>query len=113
MAAPECLRCGTCCFSGSDTYVRVSGEDFARLGDRADALVAWSGNRAFMRMQGGHCAALRLEPSAGAFVCTVYERRPQICRDLERGSPACEGELAVKGDRPPRALRVAGGPSPT
>ncbi len=106
MAAPECLRCGTCCFSESDTYVRVSGEDFARLGDLAGALVAWSGNRAYMRMRDGRCAALRIEPSVGAFVCTVYERRPRICRDLERGSPECEGEIAVKGDRP---LRVVGG----
>jgi Fe-S-cluster containining protein len=105
MAVPECLRCGTCCFSTSEEYVRVTGEDFARLGELAGALVAWSGNRAFMQMRDGHCAALQLDPAAGAFVCTVYARRPQICRDLERGSPECEGELATKGDRPPRALR--------
>jgi Fe-S-cluster containining protein len=105
MAVPECLRCGTCCFSASDAYVRVSGEDFARLGERAAALVAWSGNRAYMRMRDGRCAALRV--AAGAFVCTVYERRPRICRDLERGSPECEGEIAAKGDRPLRVLRGA------
>ncbi len=105
MAVPECLRCGTCCFSTSDAYVRVSGEDFARLGELAGDLVAWSGNRAYMRMRDGHCAALRVERSTGEFVCTAYERRPQICRDLERGSPECQGEIAVKGDRPVRALR--------
>jgi uncharacterized protein len=30
------------------------------------------------------------------FFCTIYERRPQICRDLARGSPECEGERATK-----------------
>ena len=105
MTVPECLRCGTCCFSALETYVRVSGEDFARLGDAAGALVAWSGNRAYMRMRDGHCAALRVDASAGAFVCTAYERRPRICRDLERGSPECQGEIAVKGERPLRVLR--------
>ncbi len=89
MAVQECLRCGTCCFSASETYVRVSGADFARMGEVAGGLVAWSGNRAFMRMRDGHCAALRLDPVAGAFVCTVYERRPQLCRDYERGGAAC------------------------
>lgn len=104
MAAPECLRCGTCCFSESETYVRVSGEDFARLGDRAEALVAWVGNRAYLRMQDGHCAALRVEAASGRFVCTAYEVRPRICRDLRQGSEACEGEIATKGARPRRAM---------
>lgn len=105
MAAPDCLRCGTCCFSDSETFVRVLGEDFARLGDRASRLVVFAGNRAYMRMIDGHCAALRVEAAAGAFVCTAYEVRPRTCRELERGSPECEGEIAAKGDRPLRALR--------
>jgi len=104
MAASDCLRCGTCCFSDSGTYVRVSGADFARLGDRAGPLVAWVGNRAYMRMREGRCAALRVEAQTGSFVCTAYEIRPQVCRDLERGSPGCEGELAAKGSRPLLAL---------
>lgn len=107
MAAPECLSCGTCCFSGSETYVRVRGDDLARLGDRAGDLVAFVGNRAYMRMVDGRCAALRIERSPPRFACAVYEARPQTCRDLERGSPSCEGELAAKGDRPRRALEPA------
>lgn len=108
MAASDCLRCGTCCFSESETYVRVSGADHARMGDRAGALVAWVGNRAYMRMRDGHCAALRVDGTTGSFVCTAYEVRPQICRDLERGSPECEGEIASKGGRPLVALARAG-----
>jgi hypothetical protein len=77
----------------------VTGDDHARL-DRDD-LVEWIGNQAFMRIAHtsgvGHCAALSIE--SGRYLCTVYERRPQVCRDLERGSGPCEGERHAKGPR--------------
>ena len=60
------------------------------------------GNGAGRAMHEGHCAALVIE--GGRFLCRVYEKRPQTCRDLERGSPACEGEIATKGDRPLRFI---------
>jgi Fe-S-cluster containining protein len=107
VAPHDCLSCGTCCFSELDAYVRVTGEDHARLGDRAGDLVRFIGNRAYMRMEDGHCAALRIEASRaerGRFVCDVYDARPAICRELERGSPQCEGEIATKQDRPKRLL---------
>ena len=101
---PECLSCGTCCFSTLETYVPVTGDDHERLGDRAEALAVFVGNRAYLRMVDGHCAALRIDREAAGFVCAVYEVRPQACRDLGRGSPQCLGELAAKADRPPLAL---------
>lgn len=83
-----------------ETYVRVTGEDWARLGERAETVAQFIGHRAFMRMREGHCAALevRVDPATGArdFFCAVYEWRPQVCRDLARGSPECEGERARK-----------------
>lgn len=101
MAAPDdCQRCGVCCFSALTTYVRVTGDDWTRLGDKAETFAHFVGHRAFMRMQDGHCAALVVHRDAAAnearYACRVYERRPQVCRDLERGSPECEGELARK-----------------
>ena len=42
---PPCLQCGTCCFSDSDEYVTVSGNDHERLGDDADHYVEFVGNR--------------------------------------------------------------------
>jgi Fe-S-cluster containining protein len=102
----ECLACGACCFSTLDTYVRVTGEDYARLGDHADELVVWQGNRAYMKMARGRCAALAV--AHGRFVCTIYENRPQTCRDLARGSRECEGERATKGERPRLALAPQG-----
>ncbi len=113
MSVPECLACGACCFSDLPTYVAVSGDDYARLGDRADgpeALVRFDGHRAYMKMVDGHCAALAVDARAGRFVCQTYETRPQVCRDLARGSGACLGELEMKGERPPLALRRARAP---
>jgi Fe-S-cluster containining protein len=95
----DCRRCGVCCFSKLENYVRVSGADWTRLGDDAERVAHFVGNRAFLRMREGHCAALELrhsEEGAVEFFCSIYERRPQICRDLARGSPECEGERAVK-----------------
>jgi hypothetical protein len=101
------LTCGTCCFSELETFVRVSGSDYARLGQHADTLVRFDGVRAYMRMTDGHCSALRVEPEFGRFVCGVYASRPDVCRDLEQGSGACRGERELKAERPLLALQRA------
>jgi Fe-S-cluster containining protein len=78
-------------------FVRVTGEDWARLGDEAEHRAQFIGHRAYMRMADGHCAALELRRTPEGrpeFFCTLYERRPQVCRDLARGSPECAGERA-------------------
>ena len=95
----DCRRCGVCCCSSAEAYVRVTGEDWHRLGEAADRLAHFIGNRAYMRMKNGRCAALVSEPAGGGaswHLCSVYEYRPQVCRDLQRGSPECEAELARK-----------------
>lgn len=76
----------------------VTGFDWERLGGDAERLAHFIGNRAFMKMSGGHCAALTIGPEGRGvrFSCSVYERRPEICRMLERGSPECLGELETK-----------------
>jgi hypothetical protein len=85
-----------------ETYVRVDGADWSRLGPEAERLAHFIGNRAYMRMHAGRCAALDIRASDTGqrqFFCTIYPLRPQVCRDLARGSPACEGELLAKGTR--------------
>ena len=101
---PQCIECGVCCFSTLERYIEVTGDDHARLGDDAERLVHFIGNRAYMRIEHGHCAALSIDVEARRFWCTVYDRRPAICRNLERGSPECDGERATKGERPALAL---------
>lgn len=108
----DCLRCGVCCFSPAENYVPVTGADWSRLGEEAERLAHFVGIRAFMRMRDGHCAALEVRrPAEGAaeFFCTMYERRPQVCRDLGRGSPQCAGEIATKGGLPGVAAKRAAG----
>jgi uncharacterized protein len=102
---PACLACGACCFSRLSNYVRVSGADHARIGGRVDELTHFDGNRCYMNMHNGHCAALVIDPGTGGFVCSIYEARPNTCRDLERGSAACQAEAHEKGERPLLVLR--------
>lgn len=97
----------------------MTGADYERLGDDAERFVAWEGNRAFMRLEkvAGHadlhrCAALVIDPRRSdglVFTCAVYDRRPSVCRELEQGGAACQGELATKGERPKRALAMLSG----
>lgn len=111
MEAPDCLTCGTCCHSALDTYVRVTGDDHARLGEAAERLTTFIGHRCYMRMTNGHCAAL--DVTAEGFPCSVYAARPEICRALERGSPECAGERAEKGERPARTRLAVLGARPS
>ena len=96
----DCQHCAACCFSELARYVRVTGNDYARLGADAVAYVHFIENRAFMLLIDGHCAALKFDSESRQFACQVYEHRPEVCRELERGSTACQGERQAKGERP-------------
>jgi Fe-S-cluster containining protein len=93
--AESCTSCGACCFSDAERYVPVTGADHARLGDDAEAATTFVGNRCYMRMHAGHCAALTVD-ARGHYCCSVYDRRPEVCRTLDRGSPACQVERERK-----------------
>ena len=90
------MQCAACCFSTSVRHVRVTGDDYARLGDEAERLVTWLDNQAFMRLEPltgapgvpPRCAALTIDMTRGRFSCEIYERRPHVCRDLQRGGGA-------------------------
>lgn len=104
---PECLRCGACCFNDNPTALRVTGDDRERLGDAlAERLTRFVGHRCFLRVVDDRCAALEVRLD-GSFVCGVYDVRPQVCRDLARGSPACNAERWEKVHRTVDALRRA------
>lgn len=95
MGVPDCRECAACCTARA-LYVRVSGDDWERLGDAAEELTTWVENRAFLRVVAGACIALdRSEP--GRFSCRSYVDRPELCRTLERGSAACLAEIERKG----------------
>jgi Fe-S-cluster containining protein len=115
-APSDCQNCGICCFSSSEEYVWVTGYDWTRLGEDAERLAQFIAIRAFMNMRDGHCGALEIKRVDGRvrFCCTIYDRRPEICRYLERGSPECLGELETKTDTVSQhaAVRSCGTPDP-
>jgi Fe-S-cluster containining protein len=101
---PGCVDCGACCFSLAEDYLRVAGVDYDRLGDDAARLTHFIGNRCYMRLEHGHCAALVVDVETRRFLCSVYERRPDVCRWLERGSGQCRADRHEKAERPLLAL---------
>lgn len=96
---PDCTSCGACCFNTLPEAVRVTGDDHARLADDAEAYTWFKGNRCYMCVEDGRCAALAVDPATGRFTCRIYERRPQVCRDLAQGGAACEAERWEKSHR--------------
>jgi Fe-S-cluster containining protein len=92
----DCVRCGRCCHHGPSTVhlldtdearvlARPGGEALlARLTVLDDRPPGWR----FVRNEGSRCGALDVsEPER--FPCSMYEVRPDDCRIVEPGSPAC------------------------
>lgn len=80
---PDCQTCGACCTA--KWAVDVEGSD-----DVPPHLV--KDDRLFgpiMRCRAGNCIALR-GTVGGAVRCSIYERRPQVCRGFEPGSEPCK-----------------------
>jgi Fe-S-cluster containining protein len=92
----DCVACGRCCHHGPST-VHLLDTDEARVLGRpdGDALLrrltvvddrppGWR----FVKNDGDRCAALDVSVP-GRFPCSIYDVRPDDCRIVEPGSPAC------------------------
>jgi Fe-S-cluster containining protein len=92
----DCVACGRCCHHGPET-VHLLDTDEARVlarpdGERIlrrltvldDRPPGWR----FLRNDGVRCAALDTSVP-GRFPCSIYDVRPDDCRIVEPGSPAC------------------------
>lgn len=88
---PSCVECGICCNFNEPRYAMIFEDDDARLIEADRALTHWADGRRYMRVKDGHCAAL--DTTGGLSVCTIYERRPFLCRDYPRGGEQC---LAIR-----------------
>jgi Fe-S-cluster containining protein len=76
------VTCASCAASCCRLEVMLMPED-----DVPDALTAvdrWGGT-VMARLNDGWCAALDRE----TMLCTIYERRPSVCRDFEMGGSDC------------------------
>ena len=92
----DCVSCGRCCHHGPRT-VHLLDTDEARVLASAngaeilrrltvvdDRPPGWR----FVENTGERCAAL-IVGEAGRYPCAMYEVRPDDCRLVEPGSPAC------------------------
>jgi Fe-S-cluster containining protein len=81
----------------------MAGDD-DRLGDdkvRRLTVLTQHGRGYFarsMKMTGGRCTAFRDElPDGGGCGCSIYEVRPDICREFAAGSPDCHAARQRRG----------------
>jgi Fe-S-cluster containining protein len=87
----DCVGCGRCCHHPPRTVhlletddLRMSEKVLRRLTILDPTPPGWR----FMKNEGGRCAGLDVS-TPGLFPCSVYDERPEDCRIVEPGSPAC------------------------
>jgi len=86
----DCTECGACC-AYKPNWIEVSELDRQRIND--DTLINIGDSQHHMKMKWtgiNKCRCVALDGRiGGAIVCTIYDKRPEICRLVERGSPIC------------------------
>ncbi len=87
----DCVSCGRCCHHGPRTVTLLEADE-ARLGEalleRLTVLYDRPPYFRFVKNDGHACGALdRSRPDH--YPCSIYEVRPDGCREVEPGSPTC------------------------
>lgn len=87
---PPCAGCGHCCHLVVQLDSRVDSvpDEFVVEHDGVWCLD-----------QRGDGACVALDPVTQ--LCTIYERRPQVCRDFRRGGALCRRILQLRASAPP------------
>ncbi len=100
VTAADCQSCGACCGPPyvANTYITLTPPDVESLSPNERRLLVRGVRRpalaTAMTRDGVVCAALR--GRVGTHVsCSIYERRPGVCRRFAPGSRAC---LAMRRD---------------
>lgn len=87
----DCVDCGRCCHHGAHT-VHLLEADEARMGKRLLELYTELADHPpwmrFVKNEGDRCGGLDVSVP-GKYPCAVYASRPDDCRIVEPGSPAC------------------------
>ncbi len=92
----DCTLCGACCFAEEGTYLPLFQVDLDRLLPQDQRMIENTGGRWYMRIAHGRCAALRADPGSQRLLCSIYLRRPDVCRSLVRGSAECREHHRTK-----------------
>ncbi len=75
---PACAGCGKCCHLVVELHPLADDVP-------AEFVVEHAGVRCMDQRGDGACVALDLDTR----LCTIYERRPQACRDFKRAETLC------------------------
>jgi hypothetical protein len=86
--ALDCQSCGACC---REAYHVVSVSMRDPVVWKRPELVVRSGHRFSILRSHDRCAALEVTGAEGhrRYACSIYEDRPQTCRDFARGGAHC------------------------
>lgn len=87
----DCVACGRCCHHEPRT-VHLLEADEVRMGPRLlpiyTELDAGPPFMRFVKNEGERCGGLDVS-APGRYPCAIYDVRPDDCRIVEPGSPAC------------------------
>ena len=78
----SCANCEACCCRLEVLLITDTG-----VPDRYIEIDRWGG-MTMARLEDGWCAALDRE----TMMCTIYDRRPWVCREYEMGADECLSE---------------------
>ena len=81
----SCANCDACCCRLEVFLITDTG-----VPDRFIEIDNW-GAMTMARLDDGWCSAL----DRNTMGCTIYEKRPRVCRDFEMGEPECIAERAA------------------
>lgn len=84
LLAPEvtCSSCQACCCRLEVMIISETGVPHQHID------IDEHGSESMLRLDDGWCSALDRD----TLLCSIYENRPQICRDFEMGSYECIDE---------------------
>jgi Fe-S-cluster containining protein len=91
--APLCLDCGACCHSGNAQLVELMGLDTVQVPSAHTQRAADGSQHMRMVADPAHDCLVCAAFGAGN-ACKIYEQRPFLCREFERGSAECLQAIA-------------------
>ena len=80
-----CISCEACCCRLEVMLITDTG-----VPDKFIEIDKWGG-RTMARLEDGWCSAL----DRNTMMCSIYEKRPWICREFEMGEYECISERAA------------------
>ena len=83
----SCSNCKACCCRLEVMLISDTGVPVKHI-----AVDQWGGET-MLRLDDGWCSAL----DRTTYKCTIYENRPDICRDFEMASYECKTERLILG----------------